>query len=151
MATHHGGIGKPLEKDSDSQETDVTIQDEYQTDINDFENIEPDHQAGLRYLTHEIEQLRQTVEANDNDPMDAICHLESKLNRLALTLCLPTPLEPIEKVLYQYTNTLCTAQKTTSFVNTLLQDIAILNGNDSSQLEDWLIDIETASDLTGKS
>ena len=51
----------------------------------------------------------------------------------------------------QYTNTLCTAQKKTSFVNTLLQDIAIFNGNNSSQLEDWFIDIETASDLTGKS
>ena len=51
----------------------------------------------------------------------------------------------------QYTNTLCTAQKKTSFVNTLLQDIMIFNGNDSSQLEDWFIDIETASDLTGKS
>ena len=38
-----------------------------------------------------------------------------------------------------------------SFVNTLLQDITIFNGNDSSQLEDWFIDIETASDLTGKS
>ena len=83
--------------------------------------------------------------------MDAISHLECKLNRLALTLCLPTPWEPIEEVLHQYTNTLCTAQKKMSFVNSLLQDIAILNGNDSSQLEDWLIDIETASDLTGKS
>ena len=26
-----------------------------------------------------------------------------------------------------------------------------MNGNDSSQLEDWLTDIETTSDLTGKS
>ena len=25
MATHYGGIGKPLEKDSDPQETDVAI------------------------------------------------------------------------------------------------------------------------------
>ena len=33
----------------------------------------------------------------------------------------------------------------------MLQDITILNGNDSLQLEDWLTDIETASDLTGKS
>ena len=33
----------------------------------------------------------------------------------------------------------------------MLQDIIILNGNDSSQLEDWLTDIKTASDLTGKS
>ena len=105
MATHHEGIGKPLEKDSDPQETDVTIQDEYQTDINDFENIEPDHQEGLRDLTRKIEHLQQTVKANDNDPMDAISHLECTLNRLALTLCLPTPLEPIEEVLHQYTNT----------------------------------------------
>ena len=83
--------------------------------------------------------------------MDAINHLECKHNRLALTLHLSMLPEPIEKVLQQYTNTLCTAQKKTSFVNTLLQDITIFNGNYSSQLEDWFIDIETASDLTGKS
>ena len=51
----------------------------------------------------------------------------------------------------QYAKTLCTAQKKASFVNTLLQDIVIFKGNDSSQFEDWFIDIETASDLTGKS
>ena len=83
--------------------------------------------------------------------MDAINHLECKLNRLALTLHLSPLPEPIEEDLQQYTNTLCTAQKKTSFVNTLLQDIMIFNGNDSSQLEDLFIDIETASDLTGKS
>ena len=33
----------------------------------------------------------------------------------------------------------------------MLQDITVLNGNDSSQLEDWLTDIETASELMGKS
>ena len=151
MATCYGGIGKPLEKDSDPQETDATIQDEYQTDINDLENIEPDHHAGLRDLACEIEQLWQTVEANDNDTMDAISHLECKLNQLALTLCLPTPLEPIEEVLHQYTSTFCNAQKVMSFVNSSLQYITILNRNDSSQLEDWLTDIETASDLTDKS
>ena len=57
MVTCHGGIGKPLEKDFDPQETDVAIQDEYQADINDFEKIEPDHQVGLRDLTCEMEQL----------------------------------------------------------------------------------------------
>ena len=31
-----------------------------------------------------------------------------------------------------------------------MQDIPILNGQNSSQLEDWLTDIETASELTGK-
>ena len=35
--------------------------------------------------------------------------------------------------------------------SSLLQDIPTLNGQDSSQLEDWLIDIETSSELTGES
>ena len=81
--------------------------------------------------------------------MDAIKHLEQKLNQLTITLCPPT--EPIGKVLSKYTNTLCNAQKKMSLENSLLQDIPILNGNDSSQLEDWLTDIETASELTGES
>ena len=35
-------------------------------------------------------------------------------------------------------------------MNTPLQDITIFNGSDLSQLEDWLIDVETATDLTCK-
>ena len=58
---------------------------------------------------------------------------------------------PIENVSHRYTETLCTAQKKTSLESSLLQDIPILNEQDSSQLEDWLMDIETASELTGES
>ena len=83
--------------------------------------------------------------------MDAISHLEYKLNQSALTLCPPMPAEPIEEVLNKYTNTLCNTQKKMFLESSLQQDITILNGNDSPQLEDWLMDIETASDLTGKS
>ena len=151
MATDHRGTGKPPENDSDPQESDVTIHDEYQADINDFENIEPDHHARLGGLTNKIDYLQQKVKANEAQLMDTISHIECQLNRLALTLFLSTLPEHLGEVLQQYTDTLCTAQKKTSFVNTLLQDIAIFNGNDSSQLEDWFIDIKTASDLTGKS
>ena len=91
-----------------------------------------------------MEQLRQTVEDKDNDPRDAITHLEQKLIQLAITLCPST--EPTREVLNKYTDTLCNAQKKTSVENSLLQDIPTLNGNDSSQLEDWLTDIETASE-----
>ena len=35
--------------------------------------------------------------------------------------------------------------------NSLLQDISVFNGHDASQLEDWLVDIETAADLTAES
>ena len=130
----------------ESQDMDAYIQDNYQEDL---QNIEPNHPAGLRHLTHEIEQLRQTIETNDNDPMDALNHLEQKLNQLAITLC--PPKEPIGEVLNKYTNALCTAQKKASLENSLLQGILILNGNFSSQLEDWLTGIETTSELTGKS
>ena len=51
----------------------------------------------------------------------------------------------------KYTDTLCNAQKETSLENSLLQDIPILNGKDSSQLEYWLRDIEAASELLGES
>ena len=81
--------------------------------------------------------------------MDAIKHLEQKLNQLAITLFPST--EPIGEVLNKYTDTPGTTQKKTSLENSLLQDIPILNGNDSSQLEDWLTDIETASELTSES
>ena len=42
-------------------------------------------------------------------------------------------------------------KRKTSLESSLLQDIPILNGQDSSQLEDWLTDIEMASELTGES
>ena len=149
MATHFGGIGDTSMNNPESQDMDADSQDNYQEDINDLENMEPNHPAGLKYLTCEIEKLRQTIEANNNDPMDAINHLEQKLNQLAITFHPPT--EPIGEVLNKYTNTLCNAQKKRSLENSLLQDISILNENDSSQLEDWLADIETASELMGES
>ena len=93
--------------------------------------------------------MRQTVKDKDNDPRDAITHLEQKFNQLSITLCPST--EPIGEVLNKYTHTLCNAQKKTSLESSLLQDIPTLNGNDSSQLEDWLTDIETASELMGES
>ena len=88
--------------------------------------------------------IATNVKDMDNDPRDAIKHLKQKLNQLAITLHPST--ESIGEVLNKYTDTLCNAQKKTSLESSLLQDIPILNGNDSSQLEDWLTDIETASE-----
>ena len=127
----------------ESQDIASDSQDNYQEDVNDQEQNLFDPPVTLQHLTHKAERLRQTVEDKDNDPMYAIEHLEQKLNQLAITLCPST--EPIGEVLNKYTDTLCNAQKKTSLENSLLQDISILNGNDSSQLEDWLTDIETAS------
>ena len=92
--------------------------------------------------------MRQTVEDRDNDPRETITHLEQKLNQLAITLC--PSMEPFGEVLNKYTDTLCNAEKKTSLESSVLQDIPTLNGNDSSQLEDWVTDIETASELMGE-
>ena len=54
-------------------------------------------------------------------------------------------------MLKHYTTTLCLAQKETNFTNSLLQDISIFTGHDTTLLEDWLEDMETAADLTSES
>ena len=91
------------------------------------------------------------MEATENQPTEAINCLEHELHRLSLALCRSAPSEPLDEVLQQYTESLCTAQKRTTFASTLLQDKTIFSGNDSSQLEDWLIDIQTAANLTSES
>ena len=63
----------------------------------------------------------------------------------------PTPTEPFREVIWQYTNTLCTTQKQSNLTNSLLQDIAVFNEQNSTKLEEWLTDIETAADLINES
>ena len=48
MATRYGGIGDTSMNNTESWDMDADIQDNYQEDINDLENIEHDHQAGLK-------------------------------------------------------------------------------------------------------
>ena len=54
MATRYGRIGDTSMNNSENHDMDG---DNYQAGINDLENIEPTHQAGLRDLTCKIEQL----------------------------------------------------------------------------------------------
>ena len=137
MATHLGGMGDTPMENLETQDVDNVSEDETQED--DL----------IRQLIHETASIKQFVEEKHNEPREAIHDLEQKLNEL--TLALHHQNTPIEKMLDRYTETLCTAQKKTSLESSLLQDIPILNGQVSSQLEDWLMDIETASELTGKS
>ena len=46
---------------------------------------------------------------------------------------------------------LCSAQKQTNLTKPLLHDIPVFNGHDTTHLEDWLVDIETAADLIAES
>ena len=137
MATYFGGVGNTPVENPKTQDIDNVSEDESQD-----EDL-------IRQLLHETVNLKQFVEDRDNELREAIHDLEQRLNDLTLALCHQNT--PIENVLDRYTETLCTAQKKTSLESSLLQDIPISNGQDSSQLEDWLTDIETASELTSKS
>ena len=57
----------------------------------------------------------------------------------------------LDEVLQPFTETLCTAQKKNTFTNTLLQDVTIFKGSSSAQLDEWLIDVEIATNLTSES
>ena len=136
MVTCLGGMGVTPVKDPRVQEPDSISEGESQ-DEDPFKQV----------LTETV-YIRQFVEEKFNEPREAIHEIEQRLNNLTLTLRHQNT--PLKNVLDRYTETLCTAQKKTSLESSLLQDIPILNGQDSSQLEDWLTDIETASELTGK-
>ena len=57
LATCHGGTGKPLEKVLIPRKLMLLFMMNTRQDVNDFENIKPDHHASLRDLTHEIDHL----------------------------------------------------------------------------------------------
>ena len=69
--------------------------------------------------------------------MEAINCLEHEFHRLSLTFQPSAPPEPLDEVLQQYTETLYSAQKQTTFANTLIQDIPTFNGSDSTQRIGW--------------
>ena len=51
------------------------------------------------------------------------------------------------KTMQAYTDTLSVAQGESNLTMTMLQDIPTFNGQDSSKLEDWFMDIETTADI----
>ena len=83
--------------------------------------------------------------------METLNHIECKLKRLSTSLKPPAPTGPLREVIRHYTNNLCSAQKQTNLTHSLLQNISVFKGHDSTQLEDWLVDIETVVDLTAES
>ena len=66
MATHYSGMRDTSMDNPEFQDVDSDSQENYQE-----ENI-----LSLQHLTRKMERLRQTVKDRDNDPRDAIQHLE---------------------------------------------------------------------------
>ena len=152
LATCHGGHRKPLKRVPTPHEQDPDTPSKYHhKEIDNFENVEHENHTTLRTLTRELDHLQHRVETAEGQPTEAINYLKHELHRLSLVLCPSAPPEPLDDVLQQYTETLCTTQKQTNFTNMLIQDIPSFNGSDSMQLEDWLVDIEITADLTDES
>ena len=104
----------------------------------------------MKELTKELDHLKHKVEATKNQPTEARNHLECKLHRLS-SVPHPSALpEPLDEVLQQYTK-LYALHKREPLLEAPCFNITIFNGNDSSQLEDWLINIGTTANLTSES
>ena len=112
------------------------------------------NQDKLTALTREINDIHQQVVAREGQLAETLDHLECELKNLLIALHQPPPPVPAEnlrEVVWQYTDTLCTTQKQSNLTNSLLQDIPVFNEHNSTKLEDWLMDIERAADLTSES
>ena len=154
MATHNGSTEQPLDRDAtpNGKDADVDILHNYHhEDAGDFETIEQEHPTNLADITWELDDLNHRVQAGEGQPIEALHCIECKLQRLSIALHPSAPQGPLNAVLQQYMETLCSAQKQTNFANTLMHGIPTFNGSDSTQLEDWLVDIVTAADLMDES
>ena len=105
-------------------------------------------------LTRELNALHQRVVVKEGQPAETLDCIQQELQSLSIAYHQPqppTPAEPFGQVLHQYMDTLCSTQKQSNLTNSLMQDIPTFNEDDSTKLEDWLLDIETAVGLTSES
>ena len=84
-------------------------------------------------------------------PMTELTQLTDKLQKLTMILQQPQApqpnREPVHKTMQTYMDTLQATQREANPTMTLLQDIPMFNRQDSSKLDDWFMDIETATDI----
>ena len=129
MATCHGGAGFPLDIG-----LDILVEDPEHVDIiNDSTHISdatvalggPDavghpedpvynNQDRLTVLVREINDLCQRVAAGEGQPAETLDHTQHELQNLLIEIHQPHPpaaAELLTKVIWQYTDTLCTMQK----------------------------------------
>ena len=159
MATHHGGSRQPLDRDinvtreaHDATDADTEdTQDFHHVNTNHFEDLEHNNPARLTGTMRELDDLHQQVQAEEVQTSEALNCIERELQTLSISLNPLAPTEPLGEVIRHYTNILCSAQEQTNMTNSSLQDILVFNGHNTTQLEAWLVDIETAADLMAES
>ena len=163
MATCHRGRGCPLYRGLDILTEDLEhadIENKISHNLDTAVALEGfpedpvfENQDKLTVLMREINSLHQWLEAGEVQPTETLDH-RCELQNLLIALHQPpppTPTEPFREVIQQYTDTLCTTQKQSNLMNSLLQNIAVFNEHDSTKLEEWLMDIEMVADFTSES
>ena len=168
IATHHGGAGHTLNRGLDiltegTEYADINNNSTQSLDamvaLGDPEAVghpeDPafEKQDRLTALTTEINDLHQRVAAREGQSAEALDCTQQELQNMSIASHQsqpPAPAEPFREVLCQYTDTMHSTQKQSNPTNSFMQDIPAFNENDSTKLEDWLLDIETAADLTNE-
>ena len=101
----------------------------------------------FQQLKNQFSSLKSTTPLST--PTEELLQLTDKLQHLTMVLQ-PAPQsseEPVHKTMEAYMDTLCTTQRESNLSTTMIQDIPTFDGQDSSHLEDWFIDIETIADI----
>ena len=83
MATHHGGTGQPLERDTpQGKDTKVYISHDYHgEDTDKFDTIEQENHTTLANLIQELDDLCHIVQAGEGQPMEALHQIECELQK----------------------------------------------------------------------
>ena len=114
MATYYGGSGQPLDRDATmtGKDTDVDILHNFHLeDTDDFENVEQENDTSLAAVTRELDNLHHRFQAGEGQPTEALHHIEHELQSLSIALHSSAPPEPLDNILKQYIDTLCSAPK----------------------------------------
>ena len=118
--------------------TDVEAQQDFHPkDTAHFEDVQHTNPTRLTVITRKLDNLHQRIQAEEGQSTESLYHIEQELQQLSISLNSPTHTEPLGKLLKHYMNTLCLVQKQTHFTNSLLQDIYIFTGHDTTLLVDY--------------
>ena len=168
-AAHHEGTGCLFNGDininaEDPEPTDIDNESTHSSDAtitlggpeaesHPKDPIHSNHDK-LTAVRREINDFCQSVDNGEGQPAKTLDCIECKLQNLLIALRPPPPPTPTEtfgEVIQQYTNTLCTTQKQSNLINSLLQDMAVFNEHNATNLKEWPTDIETVADLMKES
>ena len=114
MATHHEGLGQPLIRDisvtREAHDTTEDTQDFHPVNTDHFEGLEHNNPTRVTAITRELDDLHQRVQAEEEQPSEALNCIKRELQRLSISINPPAPTEPLGEMIKHYMNTLCSAQ-----------------------------------------